>query len=178
MARCRECSAKVWRNAEYCEHCGVRYPAKGYLLTASPDQVGGKSYFRGVIIIGVVVIIAVGLNRGGNGVATTAPSCKANWTLCTDNADLVNNYLESDHTAQVDCQIQAAQYAKYGDPKFPSFAFDTYHVGNDYVRTGIAALIEPNAQFQNGFGAMVHSEVTCTYDLRAKRVVDINIAPK
>jgi hypothetical protein len=176
MARCRECSAKVWRNAEYCDHCGVRYPAKGGLLTEGPDQVGGKSYFRGIAIlfaIGVLGWIGVSLGSG-----SSAPSCKSNWTLCIDNADLVNNYIESNPIAQVDCQIQAEQSAKYGDPKFPSLAFDTFHVGNDYVRTGIATLIEPNAQFQNGFGAMVHSEVTCTYDLRAKHVLSVDVSPR
>jgi len=38
-----------------------------------------------------------------------------------------------------------------------------------------AVAIEPDAQFQNGFGAMAHSRVTCTYDLRAGKVIDVAI---
>ena len=36
-------------------------------------------------------------------------------------------------------------------------------------------LVERDAQFQNGFGAMVHSRVECTYDLAGKKVIDIKI---
>lgn len=180
MARCRECNAKVWRNAEYCKHCGVRYPAKGYLLTASPDQVGDKSYFRAIAMlfaIGVLGWIGVSLGTGGSGgVATTGPSCKTNWTLCTDNADLENNYLV-DSSAPFDCKQEAIQRAKYGDPKFPwAYPFSTFYTGDQYPKTGIAILVEKAAQYQNGFGAMVHTRVTCTYDLRAKKVLNIEIS--
>ena len=71
MARCRECNVKVWRNAEYCQHCGVRYPAKGYLLTADdPEQprtrirVGpiqrALDVFASVIRWAIVLLIAAG----------------------------------------------------------------------------------------------------------------------
>lgn len=180
MAHCRDCKAIVERNAEYCHHCGVRYPAKGHLLAANPDQIGGKSSFRSLawlFAIGVLVWIGVSLGSGGNG-ATTAPSCKTDWALCTDNADLENNYIV-DSSAPFDCEQQATQQAKYGDPKFPwAYPFSTYLKGDQYPKTGIAILIEKAAQYQNGFGAMVHSEVTCMYDLRAKRVLSINIAPE
>ena len=41
-----------------------------------------------------------------------------------------------------------------------------------------AVAIEPDAQLSNGFGAMVHSRVTCAYDLRAKRVLSVDVAPR
>lgn len=65
MARCRECNAKVWRNAEYCPQCGVRYPAKGYPSTADP----GQPRFRVSTLVGVVVlgIILFALFRSGGG---------------------------------------------------------------------------------------------------------------
>jgi hypothetical protein len=93
-----------------------------------------------------------------------------------DNSDLVNNYLP-DHDAQIDCELEAQSRARYGDPKFPS-RFGTFLKGNDYPKTGIAILIENEAQFQNGFGAMVHSTVRCTYDLRAKRVLNVEISSR
>jgi hypothetical protein len=69
--------------------------------------------------------------------------------------------------------------AQYGDPKFPwLFPFSTFYKGDQYLKTGIAILIEKDAQYQNGFGAMVHSEVKCTYDLRAKQVLNIEISPR
>lgn len=178
MARCRECSVEVRRSAEYCQQCGVRDPAKGHLLIESPDQLGSKSYFRGVgtILVIVVAVLMVGRLSHVGDVTATAPSCKTDWSLCTDNLDLANNYLVNS-TAPFECKQEAIARAKYGDPKFPwAYPFSTFHVGDQYPKTGIAILIEKEAQYQNGFGAMVHSEVTCTYDLRAKRVVDINIA--
>lgn len=106
MARCRECNAKVRRNAEYCQQCGVRYLTKGHLLATGPYELGGKFYFRMIAASFVIVVLAwIGISLGsGSG----TPSCRNNWTLCTDKADLLNNYLDSDHKAQIDCQIRAA----------------------------------------------------------------------
>jgi hypothetical protein len=56
-------------------------------------------------------------------------------------------------------------------------SFSTFHAGDDYPKTGRIVLIEKDAQFSNAFGAMVHSRVTCTYDLDQKKVVDVSIAP-
>jgi hypothetical protein len=106
------------------------------------------------------------------------PSCKTDWTLCIDNSDLENNYLV-DSTAPFECKQEAIKRAKYGDPKFPwAYPFSTFYKGDQYSKTGIAILVEKEAQYQNGFGAMVHSEVTCTYDLRAKRVLNIEISAR
>lgn len=38
-------------------------------------------------------------------------------------------------------------------------------------------MLQNEAQFSNGFGAMVHSRVVCTYNLRAKRVLNVSITP-
>jgi len=42
----------------------------------------------------------------------------------------------------------------------------------------VAILIDTDAQFQNGFGAMAHSRVDCTFDPRTKRVTDIKVTPR
>jgi hypothetical protein len=39
-------------------------------------------------------------------------------------------------------------------------------------------LIERDAQFQNGFGAMVHSQVICKYDMKEKTVLDVTISER
>ncbi|MGH9806371.1 MAG: hypothetical protein ACRD9W_03780 [Terriglobia bacterium] len=109
---------------------------------------------------------------------TPAPAtdCKSDWTKCSDNEDLVNNY--SDWTkVQVECKEEANSEAKYGTPEWPWLPFGSFLKGTDYSTSGIATAIEADAQFQNGFGAMVHSTVTCRYDLRAQKVLDVSILP-
>jgi hypothetical protein len=175
MARCRECNGKVWRSAEYCEHCGVRYPAKGFPIEAekSPPRL---SRLLGIVLL--VIVILVIIKASGTGSNEPASPCRSDWSRCTDNADLVNNYSQIDH-AQFDCKREAAQRAKYGDPKFLSlYYFSTFYKGDQYPKTGKATLVEKDAQFQNAFGAMVHSEVTCIYDLRAKQVLSVEISPR
>jgi hypothetical protein len=56
--------------------------------------------------------------------------------------------------------------------------FGSFYRGNNYITSGIAVAIEDDAQFQNMYGAMVHSEVRCTYDLKAKRVIDVVISER
>ncbi len=56
--------------------------------------------------------------------------------------------------------------------------FTYFRSGSDYPKTGKAILGEHDAQFQNAFGAMVHSTVECTYDLNAKEVTDVTIVPQ
>jgi hypothetical protein len=81
-------------------------------------------------------------------------------------------------SAKAACQIAAKKLAKYSDPKLPWSPFGTFYgpKDNSYVKTGIVLIEEPEAQFQNGFGAMVHSTVTCRYDLNSKQVVSANVS--
>jgi hypothetical protein len=78
----------------------------------------------------------------------------------------------------VRCKRAANDQAKYGSPDWPWLAFSSFYKGKNYVTSGMAVAIEPDAQFSNGFGAKVHSRVTCSYDLRAKRVTDVQILPR
>jgi tetratricopeptide (TPR) repeat protein len=109
--------------------------------------------------------------------AELAALCPSDWTKCADNEQLVNKYSRWIH-AQVACKMEANSQAKYGDPVWPWLAFSSFYGGKDYVTSGVAVIIEPDAKFQNGFGAMVHSRVVCRYDLRTERVVDVSIAPR
>ena len=90
---------------------------------------------------------------------------------------MANNY-SGWISAQLSCQRAAEKMAKYGTPQWPHSwipNFNYFHKGSAYKETGRAMLIEDDAQFQNGFGAMVHSTVTCTYNLNAETVTDVNI---
>jgi hypothetical protein len=181
MARCRECNSKVWHNAEYCRHCGVHYPAEGNPLLPARSGIGPITKILSIMALFLIFVMSLLGASGDKHAATvqpTMPSCETDWTRCIDNADLANNY-SSYGSSEFDCKSEAEKRAQYGDPKFPwAFPFATFHKGDDYPKTGIAILIEKDAQFQNGFGAMVHSEVTCTYDLRAKRVLSVDISPR
>jgi hypothetical protein len=152
----------------YCPQCGAQAPA-------DPDPLLAKRSFRistplKFIVLGIVLWIATksGVNIGGGSQQPPVPAspCKTDWTRCTDNADLMNEY-DGTRDAQFACKLEAGQRAKYGDPKFGWLDyFDRFHKGDDYPKTGIAILIENDAQFQNAFGAMVHS-------IRSKRVIDV-----
>jgi hypothetical protein len=101
-------------------------------------------------------------------------TCKTDWRQCSDNHDLMNHFADITR-GMVSCQFAAIKLAKYGSPTFPFFPFSHFRPGADYVRSGIAVLIEDDAQFQNGYGAMEHTSVSCKYDLNTQHVVDVSI---
>jgi len=104
-------------------------------------------------------------------------ACKTNWSSCADNEQLVNDW--SDWTkVQVACKFAANDRAKYGDPEWPWLSFSTFLKGSDYVRTGKAIAIEPDAKFKNGFNAQVRVRVVCSYDLKGGRVEDVTISER
>jgi hypothetical protein len=105
-------------------------------------------------------------------------SCKEDWRRCKDNSDVANNFAGYSQIRDA-CQTAANEKAPYGTPIWPGFwsggAFGSFNSGDGSIRTGEAILIEPDAQFQNEFSAMVHTSVVCVYDLKAKIVVRVNI---
>ena len=103
--------------------------------------------------------------------------CRSDWAKCVDNEQLANNYSQWSGV-KFFCKKAANESAKYGDPQWPWFAFSTFLKGKDYVATGIAVAIENDVRFQNGFSAMVHSRVTCSYDLRSRRVLNVDVLPR
>lgn len=134
----------------------------------------------GVASVALYAFLAVGSTDGGSGgnsggdTSSSDNPCASDWRKCDNNGDLVNNY-DGMTDAKVQCEMTAENMAKYGEPEFPWIAFGTYLKGNHYIEDGKVVLIEDDAQFQNGFGAMVNSTVRCVYDLRTEQVVDMNI---
>ena len=104
-------------------------------------------------------------------------ACRTDWRRCADNEQLATTYSNWVHV-QGECKRAATKMAEYGSPEWPWHPFGSFHSGNDYVKSGRAILIEPDAQFSNVFGAMVHSRVVCTYDLRGDRVLDVQVLPR
>jgi hypothetical protein len=112
--------------------------------------------------------------------AEASSPCKDDWQKCSDNADLVNHYKQY-ILLKGDCERAADKSARYGSPIWPGFwsggSFAQFRAGSDAIRTGVFEAFEPDAQFSNAFGAMVHSTVTCKYDLRENRVLSISVVP-
>jgi hypothetical protein len=172
LIKCPACGKDVSTQATSCPNCGHPVAKSGANKPRRKSRLGGLLAIL-LILIAVSVVINH-TNQPGSTTAVQDDSCRSDWTKCTDNEQLVNQY--SDWSlVQVRCKQAAKDRAKYGSPDWPWLAFGSFYKGNNYVTSGTAIAIERDAQFSNGFGAMVHSQVICRYDLRAKRVTDVQI---
>jgi len=168
---CRECGAQVSTEAEVCPHCGVRSPTATSTATVNP--IAKRAV---LVVIGLFVASSV-LTMLTKSPPSLAPStCASDWARCASNEELAKNYNRW-WDVRRECKREADARARY-KTEWPWEAFGTFNVGNSYIASGKAVAIEPEAQFQNGFGAMVRSRVTCTYDLRADRVISVDISPR
>jgi hypothetical protein len=151
LITCKDCQKEFSTDAKQCPHCGA-------------DRPKAKTGCIPVAVAALLVLFLISV------VGSYASPCNKEWNQCADNGDLVKHY-EGMVEAKMMCEEAAAKQAKYGDPKFPQSDFGTFYQGDNYVKTGIVILLEPHAQFQNGFGAMVHMTVTCSFDLNQKKVI-------
>ena len=101
-------------------------------------------------------------------------ACKDDWSRCQDNGEIAKLYSKI-FEARVSCKMAANKGARFGTPEWPWLVFQSIKTGNDGPRTGIVTLVEQDAKFQNGFGAMAHVVVQCVYDMRAKVVLDVAV---
>jgi len=106
---------------------------------------------------------------------TQLSSCQTGWANCKDNRDLVEHYSEMP-AAIAACRAMADSRSKYGTPEWPWLKFGQFKAGDDFPKTGLITIIEPEAKFQNGFGAMERVTVGCLYDLRSRHVIDVGIS--
>ena len=107
-----------------------------------------QRFKQALILIGLAMLVVIGKFISS---VEAVPSCRSDWTKCTDNSDMANNY-KGWSDAQYDCKVEATNQAKFGTPEWPSLYFPKFYPGTDY-RTGNVTLVEPEARFQNGFGA-------------------------
>ena len=124
----------------------------------------------GVISFCIFVSVVVAKSIGPPESKATEAPCVSDWTKCTDNMDVANHYKDMRRLRQ-DCKWEVNKKVKYGEAKWPwGYAFGSLYVGDSALKTGIITLVEPDVQLQNQFGAMVHSEVDCTYNLKENKI--------
>jgi hypothetical protein len=171
MQPCRECKTAVSTEAKTCPHCGVKQP------TANMAAQRGLRRFC-LAIIGVFVVGAMLTGKGENGSAATEAACTSDWTKCTDNADLANNWKDYRLTVAPACRRQADDVAKYGDPKWSWYSFGSFLPGDSAATKGVITAVDADVQFQNGFGAYGRMRVVCDYDLRQKKVLTVSVTDR
>lgn len=169
IVRCSECIADISDKAKSCPYCGA--PVVQSRLKQAGQSILGLALIGGMIF---------GVVKCTQAITPEPPAqvkeCRANFTKCLDNQQFVK---ESPIWMMVksECQRVADARAKYGSPIWPWQPFETYRTGKSYVATGKVIAIEPDAQFENGFGGKVHSTVTCTYDVWSRSVTDLQVLP-
>jgi hypothetical protein len=73
------------------------------------------------------------------------------------------------------CKQALEQPVKFGDPEWTWGAFGTFRKGDDYPKTGLVKIIDPDVKIPNGFGAKGHSKVECWYDLNKKSATIMSV---
>lgn len=177
---CLQCGAQVSSDAEVCPQCGGRGPA-AVRVAAHATKSGSSVRWFGFSTLGIVALVALALFAHSFVPLKEAPTlpkneqCESDWTKCADNAEIVHSY-KGCLDVQVACRIAAIEAAKHGTPTWPFVPFQSFNEGKTYVESGLVVAIEPDAKFQNASGTLVRSRVTCTYDLRAQRVVNVVVS--
>jgi hypothetical protein len=134
----------------------------------------GGGFIASVVFMIVVAIIWPIRSDQEVAAAAVEDACRDDWHQCQDNSMLVNDS-HIDEKAVVACKLEADQEARYGHPDLPVLAFGNFTQGDSYLKSGVMVLNEPDATFQNGFGAMARATVTCWYDMNKEAVVDMQI---
>lgn len=164
IIKCGECGVDVSDKAVSCPKGGVAIAAikkkESYLWLLTLPLV--------IIVIYYINIPSVKITSDNN-----HPTCKSDYRLCKDNADIANNN-EDYQLADNECEKMLNSLAEYGKPQYDGsiISFPYFRSGDDYKTTGI---VKPSGKvsMQNQFGATKNAEVTCEYDLKSKKVIKI-----
>jgi len=151
-----------------------RFPQNPHTQRGSYVIAIGGGFIASLLFMIVVAIIWPIRSDQEVAQAAATDACRDDWHQCKDNAMLVNES-HMDENAVVACKQEADNEAKYGHPDLPLLAFGHFSTGDSYLKSGVLVLSEPDAGFQNGFGAMARATVTCWYDMKKQAVVDMQI---
>ena len=130
----------------------------------------------GIILILFLVIIS--RSKPPTAAPPPTPTCKNDYRLCADNADVMNNYNRIDW-ARSQCVSELENHAKYGKPEFKSIpipgardysiAFLMYDKGNDFPSTGVVKMSDNTVRVPNIHGAKELSTVVCWYNFISEK---------
>jgi hypothetical protein len=175
LLACPQCGQPLNGDGAACPQCGVQRLAPEVLTDKSGSTIRWFVYST----LGVFALVALAVFAHSFVPPKDAPTppknelCDLDWTKCADNAEIVRSY-KGWLDVQVACRVAAIEAAKHGGtPTWPLVPFQGFSAGKAYVESGVVVAIEPEAKFPNATGAMIRSRVTCTYDLRTKRVVNV-----
>src|SRR5260370_41700836 len=113
LIKCPVCDRDVSDAAASCPHCGHPLIA-GPAGAAVPRAATQRRSFGPIGCLGVIgVIVVIAIAAGNKESVPQAPSCKSDWTLCTDNADMANNY-SGWISAKAKCKSEANESARFG----------------------------------------------------------------
>jgi hypothetical protein len=132
----------------------------------------------GALAVVCLAYFRIGDLRDDKDASSGAPSCATDWMMCRDNADLVNNSSKTGDARRA-CIDAVDKAAQHGAPKWCSGwlceDFANYLTGTNAPDDGLITLIDNHLQMQNGLGVWVPSIVYCTYNIKAEKVVSLNI---
>jgi len=135
----------------------------------------------GMAIFVVVVLIAGGEDDADapeGDLAVTAgkadeeaeSKCAEDWRECSLLQSYIHNGFVDDGRSA--CKRAAQEAARFGEPELPWRSFNSIQgTREEFMRDDIIYLIEDDAQFQNGFGAMQNVKAVCKYSLRTGTVL-------
>lgn len=177
---CTSCGKEVSKQENFCSSCGAKInrtsDAEISTTTISKKKGGGNQ----IVLVLVFFVVVFFLVKCGTDNASrpkveeptkeaVSDGCSANYTLCKDNADLMNNN-KLVSGAQFACKEATNKYVRYGEPDWTMFPFSRFASGEDYPKTGIIRIADNSVKISNGFGAMEKSEVSCQYDLNKSKI--------
>ena len=128
-------------------------------------------------IVGGVIIFGESPEKSdeADSQSSSAPTCEEDYTACATLQEAIDNNDRIKITAASRCKIAAEDAAKYGEPEWPWLTFSAARRSQSDLADGRVALVETDAKFQNGFGAMKKVVVVCHYDLIGNEVTKLNV---
>ena len=170
LIECPKCRANIGDTVSSCPECGHPITKQNKWTFGQIGVIAGLSI---LVLFGLGLGVARVVAHKEDGANST---CKSDWRKCSDNADLINNFSGVSY-GRARCLAEAKARAKFGAPKFSSPPFGTFRDGNDYVKTGVAIMVEKDAQFQNApEGPWVQTNIVCKYDLADRQVLVLEVA--
>ncbi|HFJ4332276.1 hypothetical protein [Serratia liquefaciens] len=164
MTKCKECKKEVSDKAKVCPHCGVKEPARNL----------GKETGQGCLGLVILVGILFFIFGGDDDKDKTKPEKTAEVKECaaSDGQCLFDRYMPE---AAYPCKKLVEQSSKYDFEWTDGFVVMPFSHYRNEPEKGQIVFIGDKVKFTNGFNAKSNMIYACTYDLKSKTAVDIEV---